>query len=153
VTDTQPRIDQKALLAIAALVGAWMKSDTSDPHATLGAINGVLRIAGQQPVTDVERAQLAQQLLAGCAPVDEGTLAEELDLVEAVDAEREKCAKIADDYFEWTHWGQHDNAVAAESAAAEIAAAIRKGRWLTTDEIREVDAAHAARLKAQRERS
>lgn len=67
----------------------------------------------------------------------------------AIQHEREACAKIADEYSEWTHWGQYSNAAAAEAAAEEIAAAIRKGRHLTTEEIREVDAARCARLKAQ----
>lgn len=66
--------------------------------------------------------------------------------------QREACAKIADDYSDWTYWGQTDNHAAAEAAAEEIAAAIRKGRPLTTDEITEVDKARSARLKAQRER-
>lgn len=60
-------------------------------------------------------------------------------LRELAAAEREAAAKIADDYHEWTYWGQYDNASAAEAAAGEIAAAIRLGRPLTTDEISKLD--------------
>ena len=57
----------------------------------------------------------------------------------AVVAERERCAKIADDYDEWTFWGQYNNLAAAVTASKEIAAAIRLGRPLTADEIRDID--------------
>jgi hypothetical protein len=60
-------------------------------------------------------------------------------LRELAAAEREAAAKIADDYHEWTYWGQYDNASAAEAAAGEIAAAIRLGRPLTADEISKLD--------------
>lgn len=49
--------------------------------------------------------------------------------------EREACAKLADSYPEWTYWGMHANAAAANAAAAEIATAIRLGRPLTAAEI------------------
>ena len=49
-----------------------------------------------RPVTDTQRAQLAQYIMLGMAPVDEGALADELDVAEAVDAERERCAKIVE---------------------------------------------------------
>ena len=72
----------------------------------------------------------------------------------AIDAEvakeRERLAKIADDYPEWTHWGETRNAAAADAAAEEIAAAIRKGSPLTFDEIRAVDHARAARRATQK---
>lgn len=51
----------------------------------------------------------------------------------------ERAAKIADEYADWTYWGQYANASAAEAAAAEIAKAIRLGRWLTPDEISTLD--------------
>lgn len=45
---------------------------------------------------------------------------------EAVQAEREACAKMCDDYEEWCGpWGQHDNQYAATESAKEIAKAIR----------------------------
>ena len=71
-------------------------------------------------------------------------------IAEAFEAERERLAKIADDYGEWTHWGQYSNANAAEAAAEEIATALRKGRWLTTDEVIQADVARTARIKAQK---
>ena len=44
----------------------------------------------------------------------------------AVAAERERCARIADDYHEWcANWAQHHNQVTAQKAANEIAARIR----------------------------
>lgn len=55
----------------------------------------------------------------------------------------EECAKIADTYTDWTYWGQHDNDIAATGASREIAAAIRIGRALTPDEIKQVDRALA----------
>ena len=70
---------------------------------------------------------------------------------EALAAQREQLAKIADDYGEWTYWGQSSNAAAAEAAAAEIAKAIRLGRWLTTEEVTAVDQERAAQRKKQQE--
>ena len=55
------------------------------------------------------------------------------DIAQARAEERERCAKLADDYGEWTYWGQYKN-LAAEMAAKEIAQAIRLGRPLTSDE-------------------
>lgn len=52
---------------------------------------------------------------------------------------RAEAAKIADEYADWTYWGQYDNGSAAEAAAAEIAQAIRLGRPLTAEEIRAAD--------------
>ena len=59
----------------------------------------------------------------------------EYHVAATVKVERERCAKLADDYSDWTYWGQHSNAAAAQLASREIAAAIRKGSALTTDEI------------------
>lgn len=45
---------------------------------------------------------------------------------EAVQAEREACAKVCDEYEEWCGpWGQDDNLYAATESANEIAKAIR----------------------------
>lgn len=46
-------------------------------------------IAEGKPVTDQQRAELARYILMGAAPVDEGSLADELDLVEAADRMRD----------------------------------------------------------------
>lgn len=48
---------------------------------------------------------------------------------------RESSARIADEYSDWTYWGQDANFAAAQLASLEIAEAIRKGRHLTTEEI------------------
>jgi hypothetical protein len=54
-------------------------------------------------MTAAQAAELARALVTGTGPVDEGALADELDIVEAVEAERERLAKIVDDYCDWTH--------------------------------------------------
>lgn len=64
-------------------------------------------------------------------------------LREVEQAARAEAAKIADEYADWTYWGQYDNGSAAEAAAAEIAQAIRLGRPLTSEEIRAVDKGRA----------
>lgn len=48
-------------------------------------------------------------------------------VVQAVDAEREACAKVCEDYIEWgREWGQDSNHMAAEAATNECARAIRE---------------------------
>ena len=45
---------------------------------------------------------------------------------EAMMAQREVDAKMADDYFEWAdNWGEHRNMVVAQKVSGEVAKAIR----------------------------
>ena len=55
------------------------------------------------------------------------TSSELLEFVALVAAkERERCAKVCEDYFEWsTTWGQEDNQIAANKAADECAVKLR----------------------------
>jgi hypothetical protein len=71
-------------------------------------------------MTAAQAAELARALVAGTGPVDEGALADELDIVEAVEAEREACAQVAEG-------GRflHDDAPDARFGR-ECAAAIRR---------------------------
>lgn len=95
----------------------------------------------------MDRKEIARQHLSRWGqPTDNGSVAM---ILSAMDDERERCASLADEYYDWTYWGQDNNHAAATAAAEEIAAAIRLGRPLKPDEIKAVDEARKKRNHGQ----